>query len=326
MKMGKLRFRPMPVARWIELDRAAPAPTFFARPAWALAIQRVHARLQAHPLACTLDDGTEAVVPLTRMQGRLAWTIYHGMPFDGYTCVMSARGLLKGVQASMVLSALLRDADEVMLNLWPLQELHVVGATIHTPAETSALHIGGTLEGAQAAIAPKSRRMAGQSQRKGATCGIETGPRAAGTYYGLLREAATERWGRSAPTISQRFLEEVLAQGADAAQVWIVRYEGEPISGGVALYGSAEVSLWTTATKPGFEILRPHNLLHASIMEHAGALGLKWYNLNSSSGLEGVLRFKKALGANYIPYEILGYRKPMYQAFQALRRGLRSKT
>jgi len=323
--MTKLRFRPLDVGEWIELDRRAPAPTFFARPAWATAIERAFPRLVAHPLACRLEDGSEAFVPLTRVQGRLRWTLYHGMPFDGYTSVGTAQGPLDDERASRVLSALLFGGDEVILNPWPMSRYTLRGANIHIPAETSALDLGGTLEGAQAAIASKSRRMAGQAERKGAVCTIETGANAVNTYYQLLSEAATERWGRAVPTIALDFFTEVVAQGAEAVEIWIVRYQGEPVSGGVALYGSKEVSLWTTATKPGLEILRPHNLLHATIMEHAGSRGIKWYNLNSSSGLEGVLRFKKALGAAHIPYEILGRRRPLYRAFQAIRRGVRSK-
>ncbi|HXW50843.1 MAG TPA: GNAT family N-acetyltransferase [Candidatus Acidoferrales bacterium] len=322
--MGKLRFRPFPVADWLALDRRSPAPTFFARPAWALAIERCFPNFHPAPLACRLPDGIEAVVPLTLAQGRARWSLYQGMPFDGYTAVLTADGLLPSERAAQVAREVLGAGDEVLLNLWPLQKFAVGGANVRIAAETSALSLGGTLEGALAAISPKSRRMAGQAQRKGAVCAIESGPGSATAYHRLLTEAATERWGRSAPTIEERFLASVVEFGADAVEIWLVRYEGEPVSGGVALYGSREVSLWTTATRPGLEILRPHNLLHASIMERAGARGIEWYNLNSSSGLEGVLRFKKALGATLIPYEIVGRRRPLYRAYRTLRRSFRS--
>lgn len=316
--MTKLRFRPLDVSEWVELDRRAPAPTFFARPAWAIAIERAFPRLIAHPLACRLDDGTDAFVPLTRVHGRLRWTLYHGMPFDGYTAVGTAQGPLDDERAAQVFSALFLVGDEVILNPWPMGRYELRGANIHIPTETSALDLGGTLAGAQAAIASKSRRMAGQATRKGAVCHIETGSEAVNTYYRLLCEAATERWGRAVPTISFDFFNEVVATGGEAVEIWIVRYQGEPVSGGVALYGSKEVSLWTTATKPGLEIVRPHNLLHATIMEHAGSRGIQWYNLSSSSGLEGVLRFKRALGAELFNYEITGRRRLRYQLARAI--------
>lgn len=319
--MTKLVFEPLPLAEWLELDRRAPAPTFFARPAWAIAIHRVFPNLAPWPLRCQLDNGAQAYVPLTRVLGsRLKWKIFHGMPFDGYTAVLSADGLVGATSAQEVASQLLGAGDEVLLNVWPFQALKLASADVRIAAETSAMDISGDMQAARSKMGSKSRRMAGQAQRKGATCAIESGGDAAKLYYSLLCETATERWHRASPTIREEFLREVCSNGGDAVEVWIVRYEGEPVAGGVALYGSQEVSLWTTATKPGMENLRPHNLLHASIIEHAAQRGVHWYNLNSSSGLEGVLRFKKALGADCLPYEILGHRSLRFRLLQMLPR------
>jgi hypothetical protein len=261
-----------------------------------------------------------AVVPLSHARSRLGFNIYQGMPFDGYTAVLGDNGLLNGKEAAEIVERLLQSTgDEVLLNLWPFQTLAITNANVRIAAETSALEMSGAPSSDRTRLAPKSRRMAGQAIRKGATCGRESGPEAVETYYALFCLAATERWHRSSPTIRKEFLQEVVTRGGEDAEIWIVRYQGEPISGGVALYGCREVSLWTTATKPGMEILRPHNLLHMTIMEHAAARGVHWYNLNSSSGLEGVLRFKKALGAGYFPYEIVGRRSLRFRLAKALR-------
>jgi Acetyltransferase (GNAT) domain len=318
--MKRCRFWPFPIAQWLELDKTAAAPTFFARPAWAIAIGHVFQHLEPCPLACELDNGVVAIIPLSRARSRLGWKVYHGMPFDGYTAVVTSGGPLDNQTAGMVVNRVLHAGDEVMLNLWPFQLPTQINASVHVAAETSALNIGSSVETARSAIASKSRRMAGQAERKGATCSIERGNDAVAIYYSLLREAASERWHRSAPTIREDLLSEVVSLGGEAAEIWVVRYEGQPVSGGVALYGNKEVSLWTTATKPGMEILRPHNLLHATIMEHAGRRGLDWYNLNSSSGLEGVLRFKHALGAKSYPYEIVGRQSLRLRIVKALRK------
>ncbi len=317
----KLRFERLSTEEWLAIDRTAQAPTFFAKPAWAVAIGRIFPDMMPWPLRCKLDDGGEAFVPLVSVRGRLGWKILHGMPFDGYTALLTPKGLgLAADVAAKVLEELMFVGDEVLLNLWPFDGPRLPLADVRIAAETSAMDISGGVEAALSRIAPKSRRMAGQALRKGASCSIEPWAQALPLYYGLLEEAATQRWHREAPTIREDFLREVCAQGGADVEMWIVRYEGDAIAGGVALYGSQEVSLWTTASKPGMEILRPHNLLHATIIEHAARRGVRWYNLNSSSNLEGVLRFKRALGATTMPYEIVGHRSTRFKVVQGLRR------
>jgi len=317
----KLRFERLSTEEWLALDRTAQAPTFFAKPAWAMAIGRIFPDLTPWPLRCQLDGGSEAFVPLVSVRGRLGWKILHGMPFDGYTALLTPKGEeLAADVATGVLEELMLFGDEVLLNLWPFGAPRLPATDVRIAAETSAIDISGGVEAALSRIAPKSRRMAGQAQRKGASCSLEPCAEAVPLYYALLQEAATQRWHREAPTIREDFLREVCALGGADVETWIVRYEGAAIAGGVALYGSQEVSLWTTASKPGLEILRPHNLLHATIIEHAARRGVRWYNLNSSSNLEGVLRFKRAFGATTIPYDIVGHRSGRFKAVQALRR------
>lgn len=317
----KLRFERLSTQEWLALDRTAQAPTFFAKPGWAMAIGQIFPDLAPWPLRCKLDDGSEAFVPLMRARGRLGWKILHGMPFDGYTAVLTPDGQgLAAEAAARVIEELVLMGDEVLLNLWPFGAPRSHATDVRIAAETSAIEISGGVEAALSRIAPKSRRMAGQALRKGATCSIEPWTSALALYYGLLEEAATQRWHREAPTIREDFLREVCAQGGADVEIWIVRYEGAAIAGGVALYGSQEVSLWTTASKPGMEILRPHNLLHATIIEHAARRGVRWYNLNSSSNLEGVLRFKRALGATTTSYEIVGHQSTRFRIVKALRR------
>lgn len=303
------------------MDRDGAAPTFFARPAWAIAIQRAYAHLVPWPLSCQLDDGSDAVIPLMRVYGgRLPWKIYHGMPFDGYTAVLTKDNeLVEASTAAQVVRALLFQGDQVLLNLWPFEALRVVGPDVRIAAETSALDISGGVERALSKIGSKSRRMAGQARRKGATCAIEPGESSIALYFDLLQETAKHRWHRARPPLRKELLQEVCLQAKDAAEIWIVRYEGAPVAGGIALYGSQEVLLWTTATRPSMEILRPHNLLHATIIEHAAERGIRWYNLSSSSNLEGVLRFKRALGANLLKYEILGHESLPFRIVKALK-------
>jgi hypothetical protein len=320
--MARLHFAPLPMAEWAAIDAAASAPTFYARPAWARAVAAVSPRFEPWPLVCEVRGVGRVLVPLMRTRGRrLPWTILQGVPMWGYTAVQRCDGgALDAATRSAVVEGVLWQGDSVRLNLWPFEEVSVRGATVREPAETSALDMQGGVEAALARMNPKARRMAGQAKRRGATCSLENREDAIDAYYALLSAAAVERWKRPQPAIPKEFLRAVWREGGDSVELWFVRYEGEPVAGGVALYGRAEVSLWTTATKPGMEILRPHNLLHATILEHAARRGLRWYNLDASSGLEGVLRFKHALGAQQTFYEILGREGRAFRLVRGVRR------
>ena len=115
-------------------------------------------------------------------------------------------------------------------------------------------------------------------------------------------------------------MREVCIAGKDSVEVWIARYDGAAIAGGIALYGSQEVALWTTAMRTEMEVLRPHNILHADIIAHAAERGIHWYNLLSSANLPGVLRFKQALGAASVSYDVVGRESLRFTAVRALKR------
>ncbi len=59
---------PLSVNEWVRFDAKHPAPTFFARPAWSLAISQVHRHLQPFPV-CVPDPEGDLLIPLMRAAG-----------------------------------------------------------------------------------------------------------------------------------------------------------------------------------------------------------------------------------------------------------------
>lgn len=315
-----VRVTPVDIAEWNALDRIG-VPTFQARPAWALALADSNPSLSPGPLACRFDDGATCIVPLVRVRGRLGWRVYSGTPLGGYTVALNGiGGLADAAHASAAYAAVLASGGHsVSITPWPLGDADLTGlpGTI-VRRETSVIDLTGGAEAALARMDGNSRRMAGQALRRGVQCELARGQSAIDRYYAMLEESAV-RWGRERPTFTKALLEALVARGGDDVEIWFAMFEGEPIAGGVMLYGSDEANFWSAAMRSDFGTLRPSNALNVALITAAAQRGARWYNLGESEGLPGVARFKQGLGAATIPYATWRRDHASYALFCALR-------
>src|SRR5579872_700719 len=324
MKTERRRFRRIKLTpeEWRAFDACHPAQTFFARPAWSAALERAYYGFAAEPTLFRLPEG-EAVLPFIRSGRRFVQI--EAMPLGTYTLPLTPDGTPAD---PMLASAIVRhiiasSSDDFSCKLWPLADYQDVGECDKTPHQASVIDLR---EGADAAIARfkgVARRMAGQALRKGVSVSRESD--AMGTYYGMLEESA-KRWGLAAPHLPRRIFDAVLEFGGDDVEVWIARYQGEAIAGGVMLYGSEEAFFWSAAMRADFASLRPSNLLNTEMIKASVERGMKWYNLGASEGLGGVERFKESLGAELVDYATLSWKSSVYRQYQRLRTALDPKT
>lgn len=302
------------------MDRR-PAPTFHARPAWAFALADAKASYVPAPLRCVFDDGERCIVPLVRSRGRLGWRVYTGTPLGGYTVALHEDGsVADDAHAAAAMRAVLERAGQsITITPWPLSG--IVDASLSGVAidhETSVLDLSGGVDAALARVDGKFRRMSGQAERRGVRCARATGSQAVDVYYAMLEESAV-RWGRQAPTFPKRMLEALVARGGADVEIWFAHFEGEPIAGGVMLYGADEASFWSAAMRADFGNLRPSNALNVALITASAERGVRWYNLGSSEGLPGVARFKEGLGASVVRYRTWRRESPLFALYRSLR-------
>jgi len=316
-----MRVTPFDPEKWTALDRAV-APTFQARPIWALALADTNPSLSPGPLACRFDDGRTCIVPLVRVRGRLGWRVYSGTPLGGYTIALNDDGsVADAAHASAAYAAVLASGGHgISITPWPLGDADLSGLPgKDMTRETAVIDLSRGAEAAIARMDGNSRRMAGQAQRRGVRCELARGESAIDTYYAMLEESAI-RWGRERPTFPKRLLQALVARGGDDVEIWFATFEGEPIAGGVMLYGSDEANFWSAAMRSDFGTLRPSNALNVALITAAAQRGVRWYNLGESEGLPGVARFKQGLGAVTIAYSTWRREHPSYALFCALRK------
>lgn len=313
------------MAEWLEFDSKHPAPTFFARPAWSLALAQAHSNMQPAPLRVCVHGEPPVIVPMMQLHGGpLRWRHFCGFPLGGYTCFLDADGRpVDELRANHAVAEIARFADTVTLVPWPLGPVPSIahkGAT----HETAIVDLRSGIENAMSHVDGAFRRMAGQAARRGVTCAPSREPDAVDVYYELL-EASAKRWGLERPGIPKTMIAALLEHGGQDVEIWFARSEGQAIGGGVVFYGSQEFFFWSAAMLAEFGRLRPSNALNFALMNAAAERGMSWYNLGSSEGLPGVARFKKDLGAQAVPYSDFTYARTPYKLYTNVRRTIRAR-
>jgi hypothetical protein len=301
---------------WRAFDAYHAAPTFFARPAWGLALEQTMNGLTAEPMLFRLPEG-EALFPLMRSRGR-RFVCVQAMPLGTYTLPICPDGQAAdpALAEAIVHDIIRRDSADFSCTLWPMAGYGDLNGCHRTVHQASVIDLRDGADAAVSRFKGVARRMAGQAVRKGVTCGRE--PDSAELYYGLLEEAA-KRWGMEAPHLPLRLFQAIVAFGGEDVEIWIGRYKGEAIAGAIVLYGSSESFVWSAAMRAKYADLRPMNLLHVEMIKAACERGLAWYNLGASEGLGGVARFKESLGAELVDYPTLSWRSSLYDRYSKLR-------
>jgi len=305
------------VDEWCRFDREHPAPTFFARPAWALALSDASSTLTPAPLRVRVDNRW-FMVPAMHSRTR-AFLHYVAFPLGGYTCVLDECGDPAGAEdASRVLVWLSERIDHFRFVAWPLgPQPRVPGAQV-TSYETAAIDCSLGFDAVLGNIRGVTRRMAGQAERRGVICERSSDIADLDDYYEILREASAG-WGLPKPPVTYELLLAVLQRGGSDAELWFATLEGERIAGGVVLYGADELFFWSAAMRRDFGRYRPSNALNLRLLRAACDRGVRWYNLGASEGLSGVARFKQDLGAEPVVYAEYSSRRAAFAVYERMR-------
>ncbi len=304
-------------SEWLEFDKRHPAPTFFARPAWSLALASSFTGYEVAPL-CFANGGRVFLVPTVRVNTRMRWRKYDAFPQGTYTYVQPLDGgSVSAEETAEVLQAAISQTDSFSAVPWPIAgPIPLKAPSIN--CETAVIDLRPGVEAVTARMNGKSRRMAGQAKRRGVQCAVDESENAVDTYYNLLEESA-RRWGIGKPTISKLLLENVRRFGMNDVEIWFAYHAGQPIAGGVVLYGADELFFWSAAMLAESGTLRPSNALNVALIQTAIDRGMSWYNLGASDGLPGVRKFKQYLGAADVAYRSFKTARATYTTMEWIR-------
>lgn len=305
---------PAPRDVWSEVLGSDPEATVQQTPAWFDAVLRGTRAVDASRLYL-LDDGRRLVVPLARREP------VPGLAFDAshpanYGCGgVLASGGLRGRDISLVLADLKRSRAV---------STRLTGAH-HTADRWRSGHVTGVLElphrhevldlsGGFATVFDQRfqssvRRAVRKAERSGLT--VERGPagRLVNVFYDLYLDWTERRAqesglpGSVAKALARRReplrkFEAVADLLQDSCQVWVARYDGEPVAAIVTLMYGDHAAYWRGySRKEVAGPLRANVLLQRLAIEEACLTGCRYYDFGQSGGVAALERFKQTFGA-----------------------------
>jgi CelD/BcsL family acetyltransferase involved in cellulose biosynthesis len=278
---------------WLNCDHA----TYFQSREWA-ELWRAYTGSRVSPAAIsvTFTDGKRAIVPFSRVRGRLGLTSRFVMSPAGTFGGPISEDRLES-QHTQLIADYVFGVPRVQWRINPYDpnaaSLHRVG---YAPDVTHVLDLSDGFEACVRRWSQSHRRSARQAARAGVTVQEASTREDWDAFYGAY-ESSLERWGESATSRYEKRLFDLLADSRSRhVRLWVARHENRLAAGGLFLYSRRHVVYWLGAAHAAFFKVRPVHLLMHRAIEDAVDRGYAWFDFDPSGGHEGVRAFKERFG------------------------------
>lgn len=119
-------------------------------------------------------------------------------------------------------------------------------------------------------------------------------------YFDMYQESIS-RWKKreifSGVEYSRELIHKIFSMDGKYRSLWIANCKSRPVAGIVCFYWNKHAVAWHGAGLQEYFKFRPNNLLYMHAIKDACSNGYRWFDCNPSGGIEGVIKFKKNLGA-----------------------------
>jgi CelD/BcsL family acetyltransferase involved in cellulose biosynthesis len=141
-------------------------------------------------------------------------------------------------------------------------------------------------------------------------------------YFDIYQDNLS-RWGKAATNnYSWELFEIMCRKQSPNIKLWLARHQGQVISGALCFYHNRHVAYWHSATSQEYyKKLNATHVLQYQIIKDACDRGYELYDMLPSSGIAGVIEFKRGFSPREVPVHT--YLSPLMQLCDALRNRLR---
>jgi hypothetical protein len=183
---------------------------------------------------------------------------------------------------------------------WPDEIRSLLGQTTAIENSTHVLELADGFDSIWMGYQKRNRNIIRKAIKAGTVARVASGPKPAGTLYGLYRGLARRWRGHSAHPY--RLIEACATySGRPFAQIWQAVIDGDVHGSLLAIYDDEEVFPWLMGSTPRSRTLGVNNFLVSELIRDACNRGLARVNLGGSMGNPGIEHFKRALGATKVP-------------------------
>lgn len=120
------------------------------------------------------------------------------------------------------------------------------------------------------------------------------------TNFLLVYDAIRRSWKSPGSYYPAEFIK--LLTSSIHCDFWSVLHKNDYIGGGIILKGPKHVSSWLTIMHPELRNVRPYEYVYHHFIHHYSKAGFRYFDLNPSAGLDGVVKFKEKFGTKRIPF------------------------
>ena len=301
------RIRPALPEEWDTIWRECNYATYFHSREWA-EIWNHYSQgwMRQSPLLVAFSDGQKALLPLSCEMSGSSVKGFWSSPAGTYGGWIAIDAI--GTEHAILMKEFLtKEFDSIWWQINPFDNLiAMTGVDCTIADETHVIDLEKGFGVVYRDWSSACRRAERKARKAGVLVKCANTEEEWREYYEAY-EDSLRRWGDQAQTRYQWALfQELFDRQSDQIRLWVASTkDGLVVAGAIMCYAKRHVVYWHGAALEDYFALRPMNLLFYEIIRHASEAGYRWFDFNSSAGLDGVRRFKESFGARPLDCSIV---------------------
>ena len=309
---------------WMEICKKSPFATFFHTPLWAdIFCKASENRLHKASTVLVFDDGTKVLFPCVyKNHLRSFLKVALSMPASTYGGPVSEKQLHCGYDESLV--AYLDTYRDLVFRENPydplLKLIDIKGSTVDY---TQSIDLSGGYDEVINRAQYTHRKAVRKSLRMGVSVEQTEDTSLWHEYYQIYRDSIS-RWKQNnlftGVEYHEGYFESFYSLSPSYRRLYVARVNGKVIAGVIGFYWNRYAVMWHGAGLSEFFNYRPNNLIYDYAILQACKDGYSWFDCNPGSGLDGVITFKKYLGAEFLRSRIVERKSPVRRIVNSVRK------
>lgn len=308
---------------WENIVSKCEYATFFHTPKWSEILEKTYPHFRVATKLFLFDDGARAVLPLIEskeLKGILRSC--YSMPFTLYGGAISDKSIDKQ-KVDTIFELLARKYSKLAKVSITGNPYCDYGSLVGYRAQsyfTQVLDLDNEFDIIWSNYKPSVRNKIRKAEKNGVYARPADSLEDYKEYFGIY-QTALERWGeKTTSRYGFALFGNIHEIAGINAKLWLVYYADRVVGGTLVFYYNWHSVEWHAAFDSGYFKFGTRNYLANEIIKDAIQNGFKVYDFNPSGGHEGVVDFKKSMGAEKVAFKLWHLESTGYRLLYRARR------